>query len=207
MKYRYSQIDYNPGQSESHTDTSSAKVTTLGETLGVYPEAPTDEPVLILGSGNSKLGEHMLEAKWRGPIIQCDVSSRAIEAISQRCAHLQTTGDMQFVTDDATVLSAFNDNKIAAVIDKGLVDALFCTESYDQCYDVMRAVHRVLIPGGVFVFLSFSRPEFIMERLLFPPKQVRKPPTRSSFSKWEVRELDSILLYRFQKADKDRLRK
>jgi len=64
------------------------------------------------------MGEDMVEAGWRGPIVQVDVASRAIEAVSQRCGNLIQSGDMQFVQDDATVLSAFDDGTASAVLDK-----------------------------------------------------------------------------------------
>lgn len=151
-------------------------VTTLRKTLGIVSrdEKSTnvtnddDETILIIGCGNSKFGEELLEeGVSNGPIIQVDIASHAIESMNQRCAKYVESGVMRFVQDDATMLSAFNDNKIFATFDKGLLDALFCADSYEQCYDVLDSVHRVLKPGGKFCVLSKSRPEFLLERLLF----------------------------------------
>jgi ubiquinone/menaquinone biosynthesis C-methylase UbiE len=209
LNYEYTSQEYDPlvdtlSLAKSAKGKTKPRIaTTLGETLQVQPAAKTDEPIIVLGCGNSEFGEHMLKAGWRGPFIQVDVAARAIESMSHRCSAQQQTGDMQFVQDDATVLSAFSDNKAAAVFDKGLVDALFCANEYQQCYSVMQSVQRVLQPDRVFAFLSFSRPEFLMEQLLLPPDGVNKKNRKMAKNMWDdiqVRKLDYIYLYRFQKA-------
>jgi ubiquinone/menaquinone biosynthesis C-methylase UbiE len=213
LSYNYSLQDYDPwiGASKSSTTNTTSSdgpriSTTLGETLHVHPKAEKDEEIVVLGCGNSKFGEDMFDAGWRGPLIQVDVASRVVESMSQRCQELQRTGDMQFVQDDATLLTAFNDNKAAAAFDKGLVDALFCADEYQQCHDVMRSVQRVLHPGGVFTLASFSRPEFIMEHLLLSVddggfKNTNRNTAKNMWGDIQIRKLDYIFLYRFQKAD------
>jgi ubiquinone/menaquinone biosynthesis C-methylase UbiE len=152
--------------SSSFSDTLLKTTTSLAETLGIHPHAATDESILMLGCGNSKLGEEMIEQGWRGPIIQVDVSSRIVETMSLRCATLLQQGDMNFVLDDATELSAFRNDMVHACLDKGLIDALFCAEDFDQCASVLSSVYRVLKPGGCFVCLSFSRPEFVLPKVI-----------------------------------------
>jgi ubiquinone/menaquinone biosynthesis C-methylase UbiE len=214
LSYDYSLQDYDPWIDATKTTTETPSgpriSTTLGETLHVHPKAEKDEPILVLGCGNSKFGEDMFDAGWRGPLIQVDVASRVVESMSQRCQELQRTGDMQFVQDDATLLTAFNDNKAAAAFDKGLVDALFCADEYQQCHDVMRSVQRVLHPGGVFTMASFSRPEFLMEHLLLSAdgkvdrdKNIKhhRNIIKNMWGDIQIRKLDYIFLYRFQKAD------
>ena len=98
---------------------------------------------------------------------------------------------MNFITDDATELSAFGNDTIKACIDKGLIDALFCTEDYEACELVLKAVHRVLEPGGSLVCFSFSRPEFLVSPIVRPNLQWQSA---------QVQELSSILLYQFQKG-------
>jgi SAM-dependent methyltransferase len=215
LKYDYSLQDYDPWIDASKvatTDTASEPKlsATLGETLNVHAKAEQDEPILILGCGNSKFGEDMFDNGWRGPLIQVDVASRVVESMSHRCQELQRTGDMQFVQDDATLLTAFNANKAAAAFDKGLVDALFCADEYQQCHDVMSSVQRVLHPGGVFTLASFSRPEFLMEHLLISAdgndkNENNNRKANAITNMWgdiQIRKLDYIFLYRFQKADK-----
>ena len=60
----------------------------------------------------------------------------------------------------------------------------------------------LLLPESYFVLLSFSRPEFILDKLLVVPpagSQYRANRDRM-WADVKLRELDSILLYRFQKA-------
>jgi hypothetical protein len=56
-------------------------------------------------------------------------------------------------------------SSINAVIDKGLVDALFCSEK-SQIPKVMMNVHQCLKAGSVFIFFSFSRPEYLLKETM-----------------------------------------
>lgn len=196
-------------------DDSNPISTTFAETIGVNDpssERPNEDSILMLGCGNSNLGEEILDAGWwKGKMFQVDVSSRVIESMRQRYPRHQVEGNMQFVQDDATVLSAFNDNKITAVIDKGLVDALFCADSFDQCYSIMGSVHRVLRPNRRFCVFSFSQPDFLLQQLLLPPSdQPNQPRLRQkALSMWsdvQVRQLETILIYQFTKGDPRQMR-
>lgn len=193
LRYEHRPLNWETGKSSP-----TPQVTTLGATLGVHPHADEDEPMLMLGCGNSKLGEQMVEAGWRGPLIQVDVSGRVIESMSLRCAHYIENGSMNFIQDDATELSAFRPRMMKACLDKGLMDAVYCADEYDQCHKILRSVHRVLNPGGVFVFWSFSRPEYVLPQIV--DSDYRK--NRALWEDVQVQELTEarILLYRFQKV-------
>lgn len=179
--------------------------TSLGETLGVHPNGTKDEPILILGCGNSKLGEDLLANAWRGPVLQVDCSSRVVESLSVRCAAYLESGDMLVLQDDATMLSAVEDETFHSVFDKGLLDAIFCVDDYPHCFQIMKSVHRVLKPRSTFCGLSFSRPEFILPKLLLPPDAAANWKHAQMVLKlWkhvEIRQLDYIYLYRFTKAE------
>jgi len=159
-----------------------------------------DDPILMLGCGNSRMALEMWQSqKYKGPILQVDVSSRIVDVMTQMCAKEIRTGDMMVIQDDATQLSSIGggDGAVAACVDKGLMDALFCADCFDQCQDILRSVHRVLKPDGIYAFYSFSRPEYVLPKIMpqFNPKhwqphnlQVRHDVT------------NQIMLYRFQKA-------
>ncbi len=190
--YQHKRLDhYYHGDS-----TVTTLETTLANTIGIQPHADQDEPILMLGCGNSRLGEEMIERGWRGPLIQVDVSHRVIECMSQRCGQYIEKGDMNFIQDDATELSAFRNAMMQACLDKGLVDALFCADEYDQCQKVLKSVHRVLKPGGVFCMWSFSQPEFLLSNII-DTTNVRQ--TRNMWEEIQIHQLSKILLYRFQK--------
>jgi SAM-dependent methyltransferase len=187
--------------------------TTFGETLGVHPTVDSttmdnnsknkllgkEQPVLMLGCGNSRMGEDMIDFGWRGPIIQVDIAAKALELISRRSRH--DSSRLQFVHDDAAHLSSIRKSSIFATVDKGLLDALFCANDHELMADVMKSVSRVLRPGGVFCVFSFSRPEFILPRLI-PLKMYQSiglPRMQSGWEGLQMQELDNILIYRFQK--------
>jgi ubiquinone/menaquinone biosynthesis C-methylase UbiE len=206
QQYQYRRYEYQP---HAHKSVASETIhtTTWGETLGVEPHGTKDEPILMLGCGTSNLGSDMLKAGWRGPLWQVDISSRLIDTISQRYAEQIRVGDMQCIQDDATKLTAFTKECAPVVIDKGLLDSLFCADEHEQCRELLTTVSRVLTPGGIFVWCSFSRPEFILESL-FPATDsiiLNYHHTARFWKHVEIRQLDSILLYRFHKAERPTL--
>jgi hypothetical protein len=66
----------------------------------------------------------------------------------------------------------------------------------------MRAVHRVMSPGARFVIVSFSRPEFFLDKLLVVPPSGLQSRATTMWEDIDVRELNRNFLYRFQKATK-----
>lgn len=197
LQYQYRPVEWDVPSSSS-TTAKTRQSSSLGEALGIPPNADKDEPILMLGCGNSKFGEAMIEHGWRGPLIQVDVSSRVIETMSHRCHALIQNGHMNFVQDDACELSAFRDGMMQACLDKGLIDAIYCAEEYDQLGKILKSMERVLKPGGSFVFLSFSRPEFLLPRLM---KDEMRDIRRSQWTCLQVHELERILLYKMQKVE------
>jgi len=197
IEYDHKRLDhYYHGNGNTNTTTMTPIKTTLAETMGIIPNATKDEPILMLGCGNSRMGEDMIQYGWRGPIIQVDISTRVVESMSQRCGPLIQNGDMNFIQDDATELSAFRPNMIQSCLDKGLIDALFCADEYDQCQRVLKSVHRVLKPGGTFLIWSFSQPDFLLPRIL-DTSSIKH--TRNMWDEIQIHELPKILLYKFQK--------
>lgn len=211
-EYTYHPIEWDPirqsTSSSNKRDATKVQSSTLAAALNVAPLAEMDQPLLMLGCGNSKFGEDMIGRGWRGPIIQVDVSGRIVDSMSQRCGDLISNGHMNFVQDDATELSAFWDGMMDACLDKGLLDAIYCADEYSQMVKISNTVNRVLRPGGSFVFFSFSRPEFFLPKLLLSNhsrslQQGHERKTKRLWSNLEVHELGKILLYRMQKVGGD----
>ena len=93
---------------------------------------------------------------------------------------------------------------IDACLDKGLMDAIFCAEDYHQLNQIQQTIHRVLRPGGSFVFFSFSRPEFLIPKLMMldePSVHIDDFQRRIPWTNIEVQQLPKILLYKMQKAN------
>ena len=217
-EYQYQTIQWDIQQSASYTSKllmGSTLMTTLNvnETHQNSTDISTKHqqkkmkmkkkhPILMLGCGNSRLGEEMIKkGMFQGPIIQVDVSRPVIESMQQRCSHLISKGVMSLVQDDATELSAFRNNMIDACLDKGLIDAIFCAEDYNQLYSIQRNIYRVLRPGGTFVFFSYSRPEFLIPKLILHEQSISVKIPRSTvpWTNIEVQQLPNILLYKLRK--------
>uniref|UniRef100_A0A7S3PXI9 Methyltransferase type 11 domain-containing protein n=1 Tax=Chaetoceros debilis TaxID=122233 RepID=A0A7S3PXI9_9STRA len=283
-----------------------------------------DQSILILGCGNSNLGEEIYhyyhhphkssnDIAHSSPItkiVQCDVSNNVVRTMRQRYNLMddlnveesiehatkidvkhskKTNGDsdedratssapngthfphMSIMEADATNLTF--DSKFDAIIDKGLVDALFCstanssnrqnsednsatststdtkndddqhntihntnasistsntssspaTASMPPLQSVMMSVHQSLKVGAVFIFFSFSRPEYLFEDTVVHHQQNRNNKNSSNWnfndihdgadintnantvmdlwSEVNVCELKSIFMYRFVKKD------
>ena len=185
-------VSWNGVEDDDVGDDGPYAKTTFGEAIGVQP-GEKDKRILLLGCGNSRMGEEMIDHGWSGPIIQTDVSRKAVTDLTERCESYISSGSMECVCDDATCLTAFEPESMDSVVDKGLVDALFCANRPDQLEGVMSAVHRTLVPGGVWCFFSFSRPEFLLDQIL------GEPGGKRLWNDVQIRALDPILMYRFIK--------
>ncbi|CAB9503402.1 Methyltransferase-like protein [Seminavis robusta] len=190
---------------EDDTTTSTTTDSQQEESSG-GSSSSTKEPIIMLGCGNSRMGEDMVEQGWQGPIIQVDIAAKALEMIARRSPH--NSDRLQYLQEDATNLtSSIRQDTVAATIDKGLLDALFCADEYDQMTDIVSSVRRVLQPGGVFCIFSFSRPEFLLPRILPLHNNTQMPygygrQQQSTWEHVEVRELDRFMIYRLQKSKK-----
>jgi len=209
-EYEYFPVEWDAQQFTSYPSRQSIQ-SSLAAALNIRlhdlnsVKAQKQQSILMLGCGNSKLGEEMIvEGDFKGPIVQVDVSSNVVENMRQRCSDLVSKGSMNFVHDDATELSAFRDGMVDACLDKGLIDAIFCAEDYQQLNQIQNTVARVLRPGGSFVFFSFSRPEFILPKLMVsdsPSSSSQGIQKRMPWTNIEVQQLPKILLYKMEKIE------
>jgi len=175
--------------------------------IGVHGNSGEEESILFLGCGNSTFGEDVLhyytdkqqnQALMRVPkIIQCDISAKLVTLMTERYQPLISSNEMSVVQDDATCLTLFEDQSIDAVIDKGLMDALFCANETNQMKSIMKSVNRSLKADKSFSFFSFSRPEFLLKETLTQADD--RNIDANMWSYVEVRELEQIFLYQFIK--------
>lgn len=182
LEHHLLQYDYKGDDQETMIST------TFAETIGVDPaESAETAPILILGCGYSRLGEDMHAHGWKH-ITQVDTVSKAISDLSERCA-----SGIECIDDDARTLSAFTDETMAAVVDKGLLDSLVLSDEQLQMQEIMTSVHRVLQPDGTFLIFSLSEPISLV------PHLVASSPCWQP-SHVQVQELETTFLYRCQKV-------
>jgi ubiquinone/menaquinone biosynthesis C-methylase UbiE len=200
LEYRYRLMGEKKNGVELSSSAATAAAasyiqTTWDETIGIPRHDKFDKPILMVGCGVSKMGEQLVDCGWRGPVVQVDICARLLDALSQRCVDYMQNGDMSFVQDDVNMLSAFENASFHAAIDKGLLDSFFSAYEFEQMQSTLHSVHRVLRPGGIFCTFSFSRPRFLLDKIYYQPKL--------PWQNVQVRQLDKIYLYRFQKDTKE----
>lgn len=156
---------------------------------------------LLIGTGNSLLPRILYDKLDGGATVTClDYSLTCIENLEM--VHGVLCPDMKFVHGDATMLTDifFDDEKATAggsnglfdtVIDKGLIDALMCSEGWNgPVTNVVQGVPSVLKKSGMFMLISYKLPnptkEFIEEisagRLEWEFDLPRRSTDRVSFS-------------------------
>ena len=174
--------------------------------------------VMVLGCGNSRLGEDILhyyldvnaitnDSLMTVPkIIQCDISTHVVNSMTKRYHPYIEKGQMAIIQDDATKFTLIEDESVDAIVDKGLVDALFCAERSDVMVQTMDSVHRKLKLGRVFMFFSFSKPEYILKHTKEQPSDdgilILDKEEVVQWKSVDVWEMEKIYLYRFVKNDK-----
>lgn len=179
-----------------------------------------NDTILLLGCGNSKLGEQLLVQGFQGPFLQLDVSSKVIQCMTQRYEKYikqASVKRMEFIVDDAaTGLTSLEPESVGGgVIDKGLLDALHCSLGNihaddtskgddDPIRNIVASVHRVLQPSRPFVFFSRSSPEYMLCRAFGNGSDSRE--RRRLWTDISVIKLIdlNVMLYRFVKADDNR---
>lgn len=153
--------------------------------------APTQFPpreasrVLILGCGNSALGEAMLQDGWTGGITNVDFSKVVIEQMKERYDEdfykgLETSyknaadsnssniaiKPMEFVCADVTSTLPFEDGSFDVIVCKGVLDAILSSAgSIASAKRMMHECCRLLADEhGALVVVSHASPE---NRLVF----------------------------------------
>jgi SAM-dependent methyltransferase len=216
-------------QGEVHTTTLSecmniSQFSTVEEAIERYEELQrqttadkntcNNESILLVGCGNSKVGEQILMSSFVGPVLQIDISSKIIQLMTQRYQKYfreASVKRMELIVDDARELTALSYESVGGgVLDKGLVDVLHCsTGNYDDndaseenpIRKLVESVHRVLQPSRPFIFFSRSEPEYILKRTLGTVDLNSDKRIRQKWKEVQVLKLVEleILLYKFVK--------
>jgi len=113
--------------------------------------------ILMVGCGNSKLGQEMIEEGGYKEIINIDISNNVISHMRE-----MTKGIKGLTFETMNVLDLkYDDKTFDAVIDKGTLDALLCGEgSTENGNGMLAEVSRVLKEGGVYINITYGAPSF-----------------------------------------------
>lgn len=148
------------------------------EWYGEYPELcghlhkyiKPQDPVLIVGCGNSKLSADLYDVGYR-KLVNVDISAVVIKQMVQQ--HAQQRPDLQFIRMDVLNME-FEDSKFNVVLDKGTLDALMSDDSEEskQRIDTMfKEVERVLKTCGRWVCVSLLQDHVLSAILRFFPER------------------------------------
>lgn len=126
-----------------------------------------DARILMLGCGNSALGEVLYDAGWKN-IVNIDYSKIVIEQMQER--HAEKRPEMTWLEMDVMDLK-FRENEFDLIIDKGTMDAMLTTKGdpwnppekdVKACTQEVSEALRVLRkrPGSKFAYFTFGQPHF-----------------------------------------------
>lgn len=124
----------------------------------------TEDRILMLGCGNSKLSEDMYDQGYKN-IVNIDISGVVIDFMKKRTK--ETRPLMIWKEMDALDLQ-FLEDSFDVVLDKSTLDAILCGEmSFINSAIMLKEVQRVLKIDGLYLAISYGAPEsriFHLER-------------------------------------------
>ena len=130
--------------------------TTLGPLIRPYLTDPVSCEILIPGCGNSRLGVELYDQGYKN-ITAVDTSDVVISLMADR---FKDRDQMEFASMDAKNLAGIPDGTFDVIIDKALLDALLCSDdNIISVNHLVREMHRVLKPGGVYLVVSHGAPD------------------------------------------------
>jgi len=113
------------------------------------------ERILMVGCGNSRMSEHMVQDGYGvKSIINIDISPVVIDRMQKKHP------EMDWRVGDVTQLPELETHSFDAAIDKGTLDAILCGEGSAENADKMLGeLSRILKPNGVFVLITYGQPK------------------------------------------------
>eukprot|EP00927_Polykrikos_kofoidii_P076613 TRINITY_DN73679_c0_g1_i1.p1 TRINITY_DN73679_c0_g1~~TRINITY_DN73679_c0_g1_i1.p1 ORF type:complete len:213 (+),score=35.92 TRINITY_DN73679_c0_g1_i1:55-693(+) len=134
-----------------------------------------ENTILHVGAGLSALGESMYADGYRN-ITNVDLSGVCVEAMTERYAKkFPESEDITYSQMDVHALD-IPDEIFNVVIEKALLDSQMCSqEPLGAALKMLQEISRVLLPGGVFLCVSHSPPQF------------RSPALQRDEFKWKVK--------------------
>jgi 2-polyprenyl-3-methyl-5-hydroxy-6-metoxy-1,4-benzoquinol methylase len=124
------------------------------------PRIDQSAKIMHIGCGNSTMGMDLHESGYgrTKSIVNTDIAPTVIDQMKKR----YTTEGLEWVVDDATAMQ-FADASFDVLIDKGTMDALYCslelTEKVALVRKMTKEYMRVVRPGGWVYIISFGQPE------------------------------------------------
>lgn len=114
-----------------------------------------DARILVLGCGNANFSEDLYDDGYEN-VYNIDISSVCIQQMSERN---KERVKMQYEVMDVCDMK-YPNGHFDVAIDKSTIDALLCGDNaYIKVARMMQEVQRVLKTGGVYIAISYGKPE------------------------------------------------
>ena len=124
----------------------------------------TQNTILMLGAGNSRLSEELCEEGFRN-ITNIDSSLVVTKAMQEK--YREKPG-MTYVQMDGRAME-LPDQNFNICIDKATLDSVLCSEaSTHNAQKMLQEVSRVLQPNGVYIAISHGQPSYRLTYLQRP---------------------------------------
>lgn len=116
----------------------------------------SDAEILIVGSGNSSLGEELCNEGYKN-VTNIDFSHILVKQMNERTHEIGE--EMEYICMDASQIT-FPPDIFDMVIDKSTLDCIMCGEnSFQRVSSYIKGVYKCLKPGGSFVVVSYGLPD------------------------------------------------
>jgi hypothetical protein len=134
---------------------------------GIADKVPLEAKCLMVGTGLSHLPAAVLERQKASITLQ-DSSETCMQQLRDRYGET-----MQYAVGDATKLSDFIQGDFDMVLDKGLMDAIFCGEGWDSPITALiEESCGLLKTGGAYLLVSYRLPTSTQDFLVAAGKKV-----------------------------------
>lgn len=123
----------------------------IKEILGVYLSKDKNDRIMHFGCGNSALAERLWKQGWTN-ITNVDFSHTVIADMTKQTKALH---GIDHCCLDGRDLSYFPDSSFDVILEKGALDAVFCsTDSVEAACKVIDEFFRILRPGGCCISIT-----------------------------------------------------
>eukprot|EP00941_MAST-03F_sp_MAST-3F-sp1_P000803 g803.t1 len=130
--------------------------------------------VLHLGCGSSKLSHELIKRMPHVNLVNTDYSKVVTEKLARRFSFHSSTKNRKVMegieyrcVDCRQLQLAFPQHSFDVVIEKALLDTLFC-DSVSSVRQMLEEVYHVLSPKGVFIIFSSASPDLRRQYFKYP---------------------------------------
>jgi SAM-dependent methyltransferase len=133
-----------------------AKLIAQQQPVSSVKDSDLNPVCLMVGCGTSELPMVVRRMNSSLDLLLLDSSPTCIDILKIK---YHDDPAIQCICEDATRLESMGDQTVDMVLDKGLLDALFCSEGWNGPVEkALQAASRVLKHGGKYILIGYKQP-------------------------------------------------